>query len=129
MAGYDITEFGYGDLNVNNNVIINGTSNCISIGTGSLQTLGGLSISKDTFIQGNLNVLSVSNLNTTNIIGATTITGSNAVNISVGSTSQFTTTSGNLNLSSNIGLLNLFSGSSVSISGTGIIGNSSSTIS
>jgi hypothetical protein len=129
IAGYDIIEFGYGDLNVNNNVFINGTSNSISVGTGSLQTLGGLSISKDSFIQGNLNVLSISNLNTTNIIGATTITGSNAVNISVGSTSQFTTTSGNLNLSSTLGLLNLFSGSSVSISGTGIIGNSSSTIS
>jgi len=115
LQGDDVTNYGFGDLNVNRNVIINGTTNSTGTGTGSLIVSGGLSINLDTFLNGNLTVQNITNLNTTNIntnLGSTTISGINPVNISVGSSSRFVTTAGNLSITANSGSLILSGGSS-----------------
>lgn len=113
--GSNVTNFGWGDLNVNRKVIVNGTEN--STGTnsvGSVLISGGVKIDKDAHIHGSLHVLySTSNLTVTNIStanGATTIQGPNKVDISIGAASNFITTGGNLLLKSENNTLQLYGG-------------------
>lgn len=87
-VGSSTALYGFGLLDVANNVTVNGTDNGI-FGGGSIFTYGGLSITKDTYKAGKNTVMSTSNLQTTNIdttLGTFTVTGGNLVNISVGST-------------------------------------------
>lgn len=126
----DTTNFGLGNVTFPNTLYVNGTTNSTGTGTGSIITTGGLAVGQASFLTGNLNALSISNLNTTNInttLGATTVTGLNGVNISVGSASTFITTSGSLSLSSNTGNLIMSGGASgftaVSISATNAAGS------
>lgn len=112
--GSDVTQFGYGDLNVNRKCIINGTLDSTSNTDGSLIVYGGVGIAKTVNIHKDLNVLygvtslTETHIDTTN--GPFQVSGGNTVNIQVGSASQFITTSGNLNLTSQIGSLQLYGG-------------------
>lgn len=119
--GSDVQNFGWGDLNINRKIIINGTEN--STGTNSIGSVlisGGVKINKDAHIHGSLYVLySTSNLTVTNIStanGATTIQGPNKVDISVGASSNFITTGGNLLLRSENNTLQLYGGENSSSS-------------
>lgn len=112
--GSDITQFGWGDLTANRRCIINGTEDSISNTDGSLIVAGGVGISKNANIHGNLNVLygitqlTETHIDTTN--GPFTVTGGNTVNIQVGAASKFVSTGGNLNLTSSINSLQLYGG-------------------
>jgi hypothetical protein len=128
-AGTDTTSYGFGNVTLPKTLFINGTTNSTGTGTGSLILAGGLSIAQDSFFTGAANVLGTSNLNTTNIStlnGPTTVTGLNAVSISVGSSSQFVTTAGSLSLAANSGNLIMSSGATgntaLSISATNSAG-------
>lgn len=129
--GSDINNFGWGDLNVQRKVIINGTENSTGVNSiGSLLVSGGVKIDKNTHIHENLYVLyGESNLTVTNIStanGATTIQGPNKVDISVGAASNFITTDGNLTIRSDNNTLELYGGenssSAVDIKSTHING-------
>lgn len=113
--GSDVTQFGWGDLNVNRKCFIAGTENTAGTSTsGALAVAGGLSVGKSAEIFNNLNVLyGITNLAETHIdttLGPTTITGGNALNISVGAASQFVCSSGNLQVKSQTGNLQLYGG-------------------
>jgi hypothetical protein len=88
-TGCDPTLYGYGDLNVANIARINGTTNGINGSTGALVVNGGISVKNDSYLNGKLTVMSVSNLKTTYIdtsFGPFSVSGGNSINISVGST-------------------------------------------
>lgn len=113
--GSDINNFGWGDLNVNRKIIVNGTENSTGVNSiGSVLISGGVKIDKNAHIHENLYVLyGTSNLTVTNIStanGATTIQGPNKVDISVGASSNFITTGGNLLLKSENNTLQLYGG-------------------
>jgi hypothetical protein len=113
--GSDVNNFGYGDLNVNRKVIINGLENSTGINSqGAVLISGGVKIDKNAHIHENLYVLyGTSNLTVTNIStanGATTIQGPNKVDISVGAASNFITTDGNLTIKSENNTLQLYGG-------------------
>lgn len=112
--GYDVTQFGYGDLNVRRNVLINGTTESTNVTNAALVVKGGMSISKVSNLYSDLNVLyGVTRLTETHIDtsnGPTTITGGNKVDISVGAASQFVSTGGNLLLQSLNNVLELKGG-------------------
>jgi len=118
--GSDVTQFGYGDLNVYRKCFINGTedSSVFNSSLGSLFVYGGASISKTICGFQNLNILyGLTNLTETHIDttnGPVTITGGNKVDISVGATSQFVSTGGNLNLISSSQTISLYGGNSSS---------------
>jgi hypothetical protein len=95
--------YGYGDLNVHRKVYIGGTIDSNgSASTGTLIVDGGCLFNKDVHIQQRLYVLyNSTNLTETHIDtnnAATTVTGSNGVNISVGGPSFIISTNGNLSL-------------------------------
>lgn len=113
--GSDVLNFGWGDLNVNRKIIVNGTENSTGVNNvGSVLISGGVKIDKNAHIHENLYVLygtsnlTVTNINTAN--GATTIQGPNKVDISVGAASNFITTSGDLLLRSEDNILQLYGG-------------------
>lgn len=113
--GSDVLNFGWGDLNVNRKIIVNGTENSTGVNSvGSVLISGGVKIDKNMHIHENLYVLyGSSNLTVTNIStanGATTIQGPNKVDISVGASSNFVTTNGDLLLQSENNTLQLYGG-------------------
>lgn len=116
LPGSDTSLFGYGDLNVIRKLIINGTENSTgATSVGSVLMSGGVRIAKNLHVHEDLNVLygttnlTVTHIDTTN--GETSITGANAVKISVGGGSNFITTGGNLLLSAeNNNSLQLYGG-------------------
>jgi hypothetical protein len=114
-AGSDITQYGYGDLRVRRKVIISGTEDSTgSISQGSLLVDGGVLIRQNLHSQKDVNVLyGVTNLTETHIDttnGPTTVTGGNAVSISVGAASQFVSTGGNLSLGASSQSVNVYGG-------------------
>lgn len=111
----DTTQFGYGNLTVQGKGIINSTENANgSISAGSLLVDGGARISKNLHVFEDLNVLyGTTNLTETNIDtnnGPCSIFGANKVDISVGPSSNFVSTGGNLLLESSIQSLQLYGG-------------------
>lgn len=113
--GSDTSQYGYGDLKVARKIIANGTED--STGTqsqGALLINGGARIEKNLYVQRNTYVLNgVTNLTETHIDttnGPTSITGGNALDISVGASSQFVSTGGNLALMSTSRSLQLYGG-------------------
>jgi hypothetical protein len=113
--GSDVNNFGWGDLNVNRKIIVNGIENSTGVNSvGSVLISGGVKIDKNAHIHENLYVLyGNSNLTVTNIStanGATTIQGPNKVDISVGAASNFITTGGNLLIRSENNTLQLYGG-------------------
>jgi len=105
---------GLGSLQVANNVIILGTANGIAPTSGALSIpSGGLSVFRDTYLNGQLTVNSTSNLQTTYIdttYGPLSVSGGNAVTVSVGGNVSLTTTSGNASLSASTGTTIISSG-------------------
>lgn len=100
--GCDIDSFGYGDLTVYRNAYINGTDESFGPTSGTVIVAGGVGIGKSVNIGKDLQVLTgITNLTETHIDttnGLFTVTGGNAVMISVGDASTFQVTGGNLNL-------------------------------
>lgn len=112
--GSDIECFGHGDLSVNRNLIIYGTTESNSNKNGSLIISGGAYIDKSLYIKKDLTVSfeGVSYLNRTVIntdYGYTTITGNSGILINVNDTSGVFINN-NLTLSSSIGSLSILSG-------------------
>jgi hypothetical protein len=107
--GSNPLHFGYGDLNVKNNVVIGGSSDGTSTPTGALIVKdGGAYIHKSLYVRRNFDVSSegITNLHTTNINtdpGGFSVFGQNGVNIAVGSNSKFDVYNGDLSLSSSTG--------------------------
>lgn len=113
--GSDPTLYGYGDLRVNRKIIISGTEDSTgSNSIGSLLVEGGSLFMKNIHAKQDLNVLygttylTETHIDTTN--GPTTVIGGNAVNISVGAESYFTSTGGNMNVTSSTQTLKLQAG-------------------
>lgn len=112
--GSDVSQFGWGDLTVNRNCAILSTQNSFGTTSGSLVVYGGMAVSKDANLQQNVNVLygvtrlTETHIDTTN--GPFTVTGGNKVDISVGPSSQFVSTGGNLSIASQTGSLQLIGG-------------------
>jgi hypothetical protein len=113
--GSDVTQYGYGDLSINRNLVVLGTTD--STGAPSVGTLivdGGVRIGKSLHVQKDANVLygktflTETHIDTTN--GPVTVTGGNSVSINVGAASQFVSTGGNLTLSSSTQSLQLYGG-------------------
>lgn len=111
----DTSVYGYGDLDVNGSVIVRGTTNSTSISSASVVLNGGCSITKDLNVYGNLNISYKSSLNETCIStdqARFSVTGGNAFDISVGTSSNLTVTSGILTISADTESLILQSGKS-----------------
>jgi len=129
QIGSDPSLYGYGDLNINRNCNIFGTTNASST-YASLMVMGGAVINKSCHVNENFNTLyGVTNITETHIDttnGETTITGGNAVNIQVGASSQFIVTQGSLTLQSQSDSTKLYGGSNslgIDIKATNINGN------
>lgn len=114
LEGTDVTQYGYGDLNVRRQCSIYGTTSSTSPDDGALVVKGGVGIKGTTNIQENLNVLyGITNLTETHIDtnnGLFSVTGANMIDFQVGAASQFTTTAGNLGLKSINNTLELYGG-------------------
>lgn len=112
--GSDVTQFGWGDININRKCIINGTENSTCNTDGSLIVVGGVGISKTVNIHENLNVLyGITRLTETHIDtnnGGFSVTGGNAITMKVGQASEFISTGGNLNIASLNNSLQLYGG-------------------
>jgi hypothetical protein len=98
--GYDTSSYGFGDLSVNRKATIGaGTvTNSTNASTGSLIVFGGVGITQDSNLDGILTVNSTSNLQTTFIdttLGVFSVSGGNAVTMSVGGAVSITSTAGN----------------------------------
>lgn len=107
--GSDVTQFGFGDLNVNRKVIILGTEDSTgSISVGSLLLDGGarinksLHVHKDTYVLYGTTFLTETHIDTTNQLNGNgfSVTGGNAITMSVGEASTFRSTSGNITVKS-----------------------------
>ena len=112
--GSDVTQFGWGDININRKCIISGTENSTCNTDGSLIIAGGVGITKTLNVHENLNTLyGVTNLTETHIDtnnGPFTVTGGNTVFIQVGANAEFKSTGGNVNINSLVGTLQLYGG-------------------
>jgi hypothetical protein len=112
--GSDVTQFGWGDINVNRRCIIQGTENSTCNTDGSLIVSGGVGITKTLNVHENLNVLyGVTRLTETHIDtrnGPFTVTGGNTALIQVGADAQMVSTQGNININSMQGYLQLYGG-------------------
>lgn len=114
--GSDVSQFGWGDLNINRNCLINGTLDVTNKSSASLVVLGGCSIWKTTNIYENLNVYGTTNLKTTNIDttdGGLNVNGEYGISIDVNRSSHFITGSGSLSLKSSTGNVVMESGNAV----------------
>lgn len=113
-TGSDVTQFGFGDLNVQRRGNFYGTENATNATTGAVTVYGGIGIVEDVWIDTDLTTLGLTKLKSTfidtSVNGGLSVTGANAVNISVGTTSNFTVTGGNLALSSTTERLQLSAG-------------------
>lgn len=101
--GCDTSSFGFGDLSVNRNAYIGVGSATAGINptTGSLVVFGGAGILGDSNLGGILTVNSTSNLQTTFIdttLGPLSVSGGNAITMSVGGAVSITSTNGNSSL-------------------------------
>jgi hypothetical protein len=99
-TGYDTSSYGFGDLSVNRKAIIGAGTiiNSTNASTGSLIVYGGVGITQDSNLDGILTVNSTSNLQTTFIdttLGGFSVSGGNAVTMSVGGPVSITSTAGN----------------------------------
>lgn len=114
LEGTDVTQYGYGDLNIRRNCSIYGTTSSTTPDNGALVVQGGVGIKGTTNIQENLNVLyGITNLTETHIDtnnGLFSVTGGNMIDLQVGAASQFLTTAGNLSLKSINNILELYGG-------------------
>jgi hypothetical protein len=85
--GSDITQFGWGDINISRKCIVNGTENSVGGTSGSLFVVGGATIKKTLHVEQDLNVLygvtrlTETHIDTTN--GLFTVTGGNSAHIQV----------------------------------------------
>lgn len=98
--GCDTSNYGFGDLFVNRQVSIGLglTTASTNSSTGSLIVYGGVGVSENINLDGNLTVLSTTNLKTTFIntaLGVFSVTGGNSAIISVGEPVLIASTSGN----------------------------------
>jgi len=113
-TGNDVTQFGWGDINISRRCVINGNENSTCNTDGSLIVAGGAGITKTLNVHENLNVLygitrlAETHIDTSN--GPFTVTGGNTAIIQVGDTAQFISTGGNVNVNSLTGILDLRSG-------------------
>jgi hypothetical protein len=102
FQGSDVSQFGYGDININRKCIILGTENSTSNTDGALVVSGGIGVTKTANFHENVNALyGITNLTETHIDttnGPFTVTGGNAINMQVGPASQFVSTSGNISV-------------------------------
>lgn len=101
----DPTQFGNGNLSVNASAVINGTTNSTNSSTGSLINYGGFGQVQDAYFSKTVNVSGGSFLNALNVntnLGTTNITGTGALNVSVGNTVYLSANAGNLTLASNL---------------------------
>ena len=116
--GSDVTQFGWGDLNINRFCNVKGTDDSINDTTASLVVAGGTSIKKTLNVYGNFNTLyGITNLTETHIDttnGPFTVTGGNKCQIEVDDTVTITSLDSDLNLNSTIGSININSGSNTS---------------
>lgn len=88
--------------------IIKTTNATSATNGGTFTTAGGIGVAQDAYIGGMLDVNGITNLDRTNIDttdGIFSVTGPNAVDITVGSASNFTTTSGSVTIDSQAGTL------------------------
>ncbi len=131
QQGSDVTQFGWGDAYINRKVVVRGTEESTGQNSvGSLLVDGGARIGKSLNVMNTLNVLygptnlTETHVDTTN--SAMTITGGNALSISVGASSQFVSTGGNLTVSSQTQSLQLTAGlnssSAVNIQASNAVG-------
>jgi hypothetical protein len=119
--GSDINEYGYGDLSINRNCVIRGTSNSINASSATLVVNGGTSILKTLNAYEDINVLlGTTRLTKTQIdttVSAFTCTGGNGISFIVGNDILFNSTGGSINLSSG-----KISSSAINLSNTNILG-------
>jgi hypothetical protein len=102
-VGSDTGLFGFGDLNVNRRGVFNGTTASTNPSSGNIVNFGGFGNVGAVFLDNTFDVNGASTLDQVTIDttdGQTLINGPNAVNISVGAASNFTSTGGNVTLSS-----------------------------
>ena len=101
--GSNTTSFGFGDLKVARRGLFNGTEDTTGLTDGNIINQGGLVNIKAVRFDSTMDVNGHSTLDQVSIDtsdGQTSITGPNAVSISVGASSTFTSTGGNVTLSS-----------------------------
>lgn len=107
--GSDISQFGWGDMNINRRIVITGTEDSTgAMSTGTLLLSGGariqqsLHVHKDAFVLYGVTRLTETHIDTTTNLNGNgfSVTGGNAVTISVGAGSHFISTAGNLQLES-----------------------------
>lgn len=109
---------GSGDVNISHNVIVSGTQASSSAITGAVVIVGGMGISGSEWIDTDLNVNGVTNLDKTYIdttdglfsvsgTNGVTVNVTNAVSITSATTSNMTITNGNLTLTSSNGQASL----------------------
>jgi hypothetical protein len=114
FEGTDVTQYGYGDINISRNCNVYGETSSTTPDNGALVVKGGAGIKGNVNIQGELNVLyDTTNLTETHIDtnnGLFSATGANMIDFQVGAASQFITTGGNLTLRSFNNVLQLYGG-------------------
>lgn len=124
LAGGSTTDFGFGDLSIARNVRVDGSTTSTSPTSGALVVTGGAGISENFYVDG------VANLDQTNIVtddGSFSVTGSNTIDFNVSAAisldaagaSNFTTSSGNLTISTTSGTLIQAGSTAVTIDSSG----------
>lgn len=112
--GSDVTQFGWGDININRRCIIQGVENSTTNTDGALIVAGGVGISKTLNVHENLNVLyGITNLTETHINtndGPFTVTGANTATVQVGDVVNIKSTGENVSVVSEIASLQLYGG-------------------
>jgi hypothetical protein len=112
--GSDVTQFGWGDININRRCIIQGIENSTTNTDGALIVAGGVGIAKTLNVHENLNILyGITNLTETHINtndGPFTVTGANTATVQVGDSATFSSTGGNVRVISEIASLQLYGG-------------------
>ena len=112
--GSDVTQFGWGDINVNRRCNILGTENSTTNTNGALIVAGGVGITKTLNVHENANVLyGITNLSETHINtdnGSFTVSGANVATVKVGDYARFSSTGGNVTINSEIASLQLYGG-------------------
>jgi hypothetical protein len=113
------TNSNTGSVKIAGSIAISNTANATNSTTGgSFTTAGGLSVAKDSYIGGALDVNGITTLDQTTIDtsdGIFSVSGANAVSMITGSTNTFRTTSGNINITSDIGNVTIDSATGISI--------------
>jgi hypothetical protein len=107
-TGCDSGLYGFGDLNVASNVTILGTAgNALNVSGGGAYINGNLTVGSQLLVDG-ISYLQSTFIDTSS--GVFNVSGGNAANIVVGTTSSFITTQGDLTLASTVGNVFLASG-------------------